>query len=311
MAMTYPSLWSQTMRITYFLAALALLGLSASHASAQPTMGTKTWGNFSFLWAVEDSAGLSLTDVTFNGTKYIHRVSLPVIRVQYDGNACGPYMDRMSTDVITPLNGNYVRFQETSTQLIVSIKAQISAYALEQQYSFNTNGRIDMRLFSSGLQCVVDHRHHPYWRVDADIGDSGNDEIRVRYKDGRVFVANYEYNRNKLTAPQVSNWIFRDGVTNKQMTITPGSGDGSADSFASWDFYARRYKYPYEHMPWANGVSGFADQGDLVLGSHNNEVTGPASPSVDVLGWYVGHLVHPASLGPTQMLSVGPSLMLQ
>lgn len=311
MGQTYRA-WSKHVRPLYLLAVLGMTVLFTSSASAQATSGTKTWGAFSFTWAVENNAGVSIKNVTWNGTNYIHNASLPVIRVQYNNNACGPYMDRMSTAVIVKDAGNnYVRFTEVGSQLYVWMRAQISSYALEQQWIFNSNGRIDARLWSSGLQCQVDHRHHPYWRIDADVGDSANDEIRVRYTDGRIFYVGNEYNRNKLTAPAISNWYFWDKLTGKQIVLTPGGNDGSADSFAQWDFYGRLYKYPFEHMPWANNVSGFADQGDLVLGSGNNEVIGPAGPSTDVLGWYVGHLVHPANLGPTQQLSVGPSLQLQ
>ena len=302
------------MRLVAALGLLAMLASSPSNAHAQTTTGTKTWGGYSFTWIVDNNAGISLQNVSFNGTHYIAKASLPVIRVQYDtppGVVCGPYMDRMGPSNIEPANGSYARFWEANGQLIVWIKAQISSYALEQQWIFNANGRIDALLFSSGLQCSHNHRHHPYWRIDADVGDTRNDEIRVRYTDGRVFYVPNEFNRNKLTSPAISNWHFYDRVNGKKLTVTPGWNDGSADSFASFDFYGRLYKWPAEHMPWAPNVGGFADQGDLVPSSNNGEVIGPASANIDVLGWYVGHLVHLASAGSAQWISVGPSLMLE
>jgi hypothetical protein len=301
------------MHLTRLLFLFAALTLSASGASAQATSGTKTWGGFAFTWTIDNNAGVSLQDVSFNGTKYIAKASMPVIRVQYDtpaGVVCGPYMDRLGPANIIPENGSYVRFYELNGQLIVWIRSQIASYALEQHWVFNASGRIDSLLFSSGLQCVYNHRHHPYWRIDADVGDAVNDEIRVRYSDGRVFYVPREFNRNKLTSPAVSNWYFYDRVSGKRLTVTPGSADGNADGFASYDFYGRLYKEPLEHMPWAPNVGGYADQGDLVLGSNNNESIGPGSPSTDVVGWYVGHLFHPSTVGATQWQAVGPSLML-
>jgi hypothetical protein len=217
-------------------------------------------------------------------------------------------MDRIGTDVIVKSGGNFVRFTDTGTQLFVWIKAQIDQYALEQQWIFNTNGRIDARLFSSGLQCVRDHRHHPYWRIDADINQAYQNEIRVRYDDGRIFYYANEFNRNRAVAPTVAAWIFRNGQTGKQLTVTPAGRN--ADSFAPFDFYGRMF-HQSEYEPWASSVGVFDDQGDLLQGSNNNEVIGPAGPSTDVVGWYVGHLFHAASSGSTQQLSVGPSLLLQ
>jgi len=300
------------MRIAAALAVSTLVALTSSHASAQATYGSKTWGGYTFGWSVDSNAGVSLQNVSYNGTHYIAKASMPVIRVQYDlppGMICGPYMDRIGPANIVLENGEYVRFWEAGGQLVVWVRAQISSYALEQQWIFNSNGRIDSRLFSSGLQCSYNHRHHPYWRIDADIGDSANDEIRVRYTDGRIFYVPNEFNRNKLTSPAVANWFFRDGPTGKKLTVTPGA-DGSADAFAGFDFYGRKYQSPTEHMPWASNVGGFSDQGDLVLGSNNGEVIGPAGPSTDVVGWYVAHLLHLASGGPSQWQAVGPSLML-
>jgi hypothetical protein len=307
------SSYTHWFRSAWLIAAVALLSFATSSASAQTTSGTRTWGGWSFGWSVDASSGLNITNVTFNGTRYITRMNMPVIRVQYDTGAspCGPFMDRLGTGNIVPDSTSFVRIAEINGRLFVWIVAQISAYALEQQYIFNTNGRIDTRLFSSGLQCSRNHRHHPYWRIDADVGDTVNDEIKTRYTDGRILWYANEFNRNKLVSPAIADWRIVDKPTQRQVIITPGTGDGSADSFASFDFYGRRYHGGEGAYPWASGVSGFADQGDLVLPSNNNEVIGPADSTIDVLGFYVAHLNHLASAGATQWIAVGPSLLMQ
>jgi hypothetical protein len=51
----------------------------------------------------------------------------------------------------------------------------IGAYKLTERWTFWVDGRIMPRLYSDGLQCNIDHRHHPYWRFDFDIEGAPND----------------------------------------------------------------------------------------------------------------------------------------
>jgi hypothetical protein len=310
-----PYIANNWLRITARSLAIAavLCVVGAAPARAQPISGSHSWGEYSFNWEFDNSAGLAITDVTYGGTYYIFRASMPIIRVQYNEDACGPFMDRIGTSfIVKGEDGNYVRFAELDGKLYASVKAQIASYSIEQQWIFNDGGRIDARFFSSGLQCMSDHRHHPYWRIDPDIsGTPENDEIRARYTDGCTQIMRKEFNRRKNTSPKVSWWIFRDTATRRQLLVVPGSSDGNGDSFAGYDFYGRAFHEPWEGEPWASDTGGFEDQGDLLLPSADGERTGPGSAMTDVVGWYTAHLAHAVSIGSTQQLSVGPSLLLR
>jgi len=291
------------MKTCLLVLALCMIACWPAKASAQALSGNVTWGGWNFTWAVENNAAVSIKYASFNGVTYIHSASMPVIRVQYD-STCGPYMDRITTSNINKTAANeYVRVDTiSSTELRVWVDATISSYRLIQYWIFNTAGYIDTRLYSSGLQCQINHRHHPYWRIDADVAGAGDDQIRVRRKDGTFLYYGSEFNRNKLVSPEIDYWIITDKTNQRHLVIQPGVADGAADAFASYDFYGR--KWGWEHIPWASNVSGYADQGDLVLGSNNGE----AIDGVDVVGWYVAHLAHAASSGPTQWFYVGPRL---
>jgi hypothetical protein len=87
--MIFPNAKVNAIRLSLFVAALALqLSNGISVAAAQDTVGTKTWGGYTFTWKVDLRAGVSINNVSFNGTTYINRASMPVIRVEYDPGRC-------------------------------------------------------------------------------------------------------------------------------------------------------------------------------------------------------------------------------
>lgn len=276
-----------------------------------------TWQGFSIHWAISDTAGIGIRNVSYNGTNYIFRADMPVIRVRYAQDACGPFIDRLTPDDgdIGKINthvvngeAQYIRVDyPDSATMRIWIDATVGSYRLQQYWFFHAAGGISARLYSSGLQCQFDHTHHPHWRIDADVSGSTNDQIVERRTDGTVITLSSEGQRLKKN-PGVSRWIIRDKSTNKELWISPSSFDGAADTFATWDFAARRYN-GLEHVPWAASYVGYDDTpagGDLVLGSNNAQ----GIDGEDVLGWYSGHLFHANSLGPTQWVWVGPTMTL-
>src|SRR5262245_59158146 len=56
--------------------------------------GHVDWNEWSFDYEFTNRSGLVLRDVRYKNFYFIHKVSLPVTRVQYDGDAAGPYQDR-------------------------------------------------------------------------------------------------------------------------------------------------------------------------------------------------------------------------
>src|SRR5882762_1054354 len=80
------------------ISAIAFCGaLTLAHAASAQS-GTTTWPPWVFDWEVKDGAGLALRRVFYQGENVLYKASLPVIRVQYQNDACGPFADQIKSD---------------------------------------------------------------------------------------------------------------------------------------------------------------------------------------------------------------------
>ncbi len=80
-------------RISILALMLGIVGL-ASPVFAHS--GHTVWGAWRFDWEVKDEAGLAIRNVYFNNELVLWKASMPVIRVRYQGDVCGPYQDRIT-----------------------------------------------------------------------------------------------------------------------------------------------------------------------------------------------------------------------
>src|SRR5262249_26178775 len=137
-------------------------------------------------WEVKDHAGIAIRDVFFNNELVVHKGSMPVIRVRYDGDRCGPYADQISWGSLLNISncGGGKVCQKAFTAgdhnwLELGVLAAIGSYRIYQVWYFSDDGQLTARMFSKGLQCRTDHDHHPYWRMDFDINGPLNDQVFV------------------------------------------------------------------------------------------------------------------------------------
>jgi hypothetical protein len=104
------------------------------------------------------------------------------------------------------------------------------------------------RLYSAGLYCDYDHRHHAYWRFDFDIDNAANDQV-LEYN---TYTANngwgvgwhpktFEATRTKNPASQRS-WAVLDAASGRGYHVLPGAADGPADAFSTSDLWVLRYR---------------------------------------------------------------------
>jgi hypothetical protein len=292
------------------LAAWFVLTCFHSEASAQPMSGNVNAYGWTFTWAVDSTSGVKVRDVWRNGVRYMHNGSLPVIRVQYDA-MCGPFIDRIKWDNIQPDGaGNKVRVTENSEWLTVWVQAKISSYWLTQAWWFHkTMGLLVPEFGSSGLQCEFNHRHHPLWRFDFDVGSSSNNRVQT-YNAG---VYSWQFTEFNTTKAAVGNdvIIFPDSDWSIFANLHPNPNDGTTDSFANWDYAGRRYP-SFQNDPWAPWEGLYADQGDLESASHPNTSNNGESIDIqDIVFWYSAHLAHAMSAGGSQWSYVGPNVWLQ
>jgi hypothetical protein len=182
---------------------------------------------------------------------------------------------------------------------------RIGEYRILEQWIFLANGWIYPRLYSAGLQCPYDHRHHQYWRFDFDINGSIQDLV-------------LEYNTNtpdlgygpgwhkqgieisRLKNPTYSrSWAIVDKTSWRGYHLLPGSHDGVADNFSNRDLWIMQYHYDEDRRgnqggPWSDALSPYLN-GENIDGQ-------------DVVLWYVGHLAHRAAEGGDEWHGVGPAL---
>ena len=290
-------------RIVIFSILFTILVSLTATVSAQS--GTIDWNGWNFSYqAGADRSGLVLTDVAFNNKKILDKASMPVMRVEYDRDVCGPYADILSSSTFEPARSgapdsacnNKTLCERTFTQdgqekLELGLNIQIGEYQIYQSYYFSPDGTMDTRVFSRGLQCRIDHSHHPHWLLDFDIGDSANDQI---YKNDNE-LQSVEFNDRKGSS---QFWTVKDRVTGDSVTITPSAEDGVFDNFSQWDVAGRRYQSG-ETGRWLYGARG--EIGNLF--NNNQNIDGQ-----DIVFWYVSHLRHLASEGPTLWHASGPTL---
>ncbi len=264
------------------------------------------WQEWSFDYQVSgDFDGLSLTNVKYKGVDILNKASLPVMRVFYDNDVCGPYADRMGGN-LTPIswaNNNVLALREFTQSgrqwLELGIQDTIGDYVIYQAWYLSADGVLDGHIFSKGLQCNVDHVHYPYWRMDFDLAGDENDQIR-RFVNGNWQTISTESNESVTTADN-HRWQIRDTVTGDSVDIEFGSAgwdniDGTVspvDSFDNNRIFGRRYKSS-EDEGWRYGAQS------EVPHDNNENIS-----SQDILLWYKGYLPHDASEGQNLWHSTG------
>jgi len=294
-----------TLRLAALICVLGCVSTTFAHS------GHINWGPWSFDWEVKDFAGLAIRQVNYQNEELIYKASMPVIRVKYNADACGPYADQISWDSLVNISncGGAKVCQETYSSggrdwLELGILAEIGEYRIYQVYYLSNDGWINAALWSKGLQCEIDHAHHPHWRMDFDVNGAASDQLFVHNDGGpnEGWGPGWHKYSNELqdtkTPSKNTNWFVRDNPTGHGAWIIPGSNDGTFDAFAPSDIAARRY-HGSEDEPWKFGASGDVGYND-----------GEDVQEKDDILWYIAHLHHMASQGAGVWHQAGPWILV-
>jgi hypothetical protein len=260
-----------------------------------PSAQTPLWTFAYTLADSPDAEGIAITSAYFRGRKVLYKGSLPSLRVQYNNN-CGPYKDPLTYNNAHPISGsNRVKVYTivSGWQWGVAVEAfhTIGAYKLTERWTFWADGRITPRLYSAGLQCNIDHRHHPYWRFDFDLEGASSDtvfEYNTTTPD-QGWGPGWHVKRSEIT--RVKNpathrsWAVMDMNTTRGYHIIPGASDGTADAFASRDLFVMLYhgaedKHGQQGNAWDDELAAY--------------INGEVIEKKDVVIWYCAHLGHHA-----------------
>jgi subtilisin-like proprotein convertase family protein len=287
---------------------LALLALLLStRASAAPV----NWQGWTFDYAVSgNNDGLSLSDVSFQGRPLIRKLSLPVMRVFYDGNACGPYADRLG-GTLSPIpwasNATLAQreFSLNGQQWYeIGIRDQIGSYDIYQAYYLSADGIIDAHIYSKGLQCVVDHVHYPNWRIDFDLDGTGSDQILG--DRGAGFEALTQEFDARATSAADHAWRVRDATTGLAVDVLPGFADFSIpDGNTTVPVTAYSENAVFGRLYRSNEDTGWTYGPNTQVPYNNAEDIGTA----DTVFWYEAWLPHAADEGSQLWHSTGLRLV--
>ncbi len=292
--------------------ATALVGTLLTAVAPVSVAAPVSWQGWTFDYTVSgDYDGLSLLNVTFQGRPVLRKLSLPVVRVFYDSDACGPYADRLGGTLSPiPWAGNATLAQRQFTlngQLWyeIGIRDQIGSYDLYQVYYLGADGTIDAHFYSKGLQCVVNHIHYPNWRFDFDLDGLGEDQI-LRDTGTGFAVAPSEFDLGAATAANHA-WRVRDATTGFHVDVLPGFPDfvipdGSTTvpvtAYSSNTVFGRVYRLG-EDEGWPYGPNTQVPFND-----------GESIASADTVLWYEAYLPHSSSDGSGLWHSTGVRLFV-
>jgi hypothetical protein len=247
------------------------------------------------------------------------------------GTGCGPYNDQITwdtedigdlvEDLTTPYYGphhlvkqggscgnSYVCVRELQESgdntlwLQLGVYARIGAYHIVQNWNLHNSGIIAPQVFSKGLSCTLDHRHHPYWRFDFDLDGPGHQNVLVfdgaDYK-GTCQTEGYLLNAN-LTYPR---YLIRNNDTGLNAWIIPptldaGHGVVGPDQFSRFDGYVRLFRSA-ENIAWPH-----PPEHDINFASHE------PLHDWDSVFWSICHLHHRAGEGADHWHGIGPTIVI-
>jgi hypothetical protein len=284
--------------------------MSVSGSVTWPSAANPIWR---FNWTLADSPdaeGIGISGAYFRDHEVLHKASLPSLRVQYDGS-CGPFKDSLNYGNSQSNPVNHVNVYTVGffgfLGVVVEAYHTIGNYKLTERWYFWNDGTIAPRLFSAGLQCNYNHRHHVYWRFDFDIDGPANN-LALEYNTTTPDLGwgpgwhtkQNEIVRRKNPGTRRSWAILTKTGNQRGYMIIPGPDDGTADVFSNSDLWVLRYHGAEDQ----HGRQGSAtDDGLAPL------VNGEPTDGQDLVLWYCAHLRHDAAGGGDEVHSAGPDLI--
>jgi hypothetical protein len=267
---------------------------------------------------LSDRSGIELQDVKFKGKMVLKRMHTPILNVNYDGGACGPFRDwqweegmfeATGTDVPgtnggvrdcgnTPATtaietnndtGNFrgIAFYRQGNEVVLVSEMNAGWYRYICEYRFDSNGTIRPRYgygaTTNSCVCLA-HAHHVYWRFDFDIGGSADNVIRSSRREfawGSPYQSEVRIHRNTR-----QNWLVQNAKTLDAYMIRPNSRDGSAaqGSYGRGDLWLVLFKAAEISDKSAGVYTGTAANLDSFV---NGEAL-----NMDLVIWYAAHFYH-------------------
>jgi hypothetical protein len=282
------------------------------------------------------ASGIEVRDVDYRGKRVLKRGHVPILNVEYTGNACGPYRDwqwqegyfygvgtQMAPGVFScpePAqtileNGNDLgtirgfAYYVLGSEVVLVTELEAGWYRYISEWRFDMNGTIRPRFRFGGVNssCVCnEHVHHAYFRLDFDI--AGEEKNLFSEVNARDFVTPQKVETKRFRVP-VGNrrWTVENTGTGDKYLIQPRHEDGFADTYGRGDVWLLRYH------TGGTPLTAELDDGYNSTGGNGTPanldmfVNGESIENQDVVMWYGGHSLHdedaeevhvPGAVGP-------------
>lgn len=275
--------------------------------------GVEIWRMFATRPAASSGywgSGIDLREISYRGRRVLHRAHIPVLSVDYDENACGPFRDVVNhesafaaegtkvadgflrvtkipeTIFETKIDlGNFwgVAIFEDGDQLVLATELAAAWYRYANEYRFGMDGTIrpifKFDAVHNSCTCRA-HDHHVYWRFDFDLDGPDNSLHVLANGQWSPVAKEAKFTRGPATAQA---WRVSNPTRGTAYEIRPGPHDGTANRFGSGDAWVLHYR------------GGEID--DSRLGKSKDVkldrfVTGESVQSKDLVFWYGGHVRH-------------------
>jgi hypothetical protein len=271
-------------------------------------------------------SGIEIAHAFYNGRRVFWHAHVPIQRVKYTDDACGPFRDwhdqehplqcsgtpdlarracfGTATTICEGLpdgSGNFqgVVIDARTDEVVLTSVMRAGWYRYVQEWHFHRDGTIEPRFRMTGVAhaCTLrDHTHHVYWRFDFDIDEEApTDAVQQQSQEfWKTLLFEMSLVKHPMWARQ---WRVIGTTTGSGYTLRPGPTDGVADAFSLADLWALQF----HEGEIGDQATAFNDNLDLYL---------PIRERIDgenVVVWYAGHNFHRA--GDAACHVAGPDLV--
>jgi Copper amine oxidase, enzyme domain len=218
-----------------------------------------------------NGSGVTLREVDYRGKRVLYRAHAPILNVQYDNNACGPFRDWLfaesyfqadGTDVASGIRrcntrpqtildsetdtGNFrgvaIYRDEAKKEVILVSELEAGYYRYISEWRLHDDGTIRPRFGFSAVRnpCVCRvHHHHVYWRLDFDINAVWPDvenNVVWEFNSPPITSSNWHINNFEVMRPRAPSrsrrWWIGNSTTGDAYELIPGPDDGVAHNAA-------------------------------------------------------------------------------
>jgi hypothetical protein len=282
-------------------------------------------------------SAIDLVNVSYLGKRVLGRAHAPILNVEYERNACGPFRDWSYQEGMFVANGTDlapgIRLCTQAPQTILDIESdsgnfrgvaifddkervtlvtEMNAgwYRYLSEWNFYDDGTIAPRygFGATDNSCVcAPHHHHVYWRLDFDIISSAGNRVFENNK-GVVTQLTTESKRGRLNGTD-RTWSIVNAVSGESALIIPGLRDSNFDKYGRYDLLFLRFN-SNEFDDAVNCTSGCDTRANL-----DPFINGESIDSQDLVVWYGAHFTHADGLNSVTGLTgphvQGPNLVLK